>query len=144
MTPTDARTDPIVYAAIIDRGGERRWFGNMQPCADGHWGAWDADDTPVEGGVEKMLEDLSAPFEKVRGREIKILAGPRSAMVQDREKCDVAWEAWTAPERCWRWGTEDHDAAQRYSKEDGCIINDPREDVVEDFRQYLKDRGCRR
>ena len=143
MTPTDARTDPIVYAATIARGGERRWFGTMQPCADGRWGAWDADDTPVEGGVEKMLEDLTAPVGKVGGREIKILAGPRSAMVQDRNKCALAWEAWIAPEQWWRWGTEAHDPAQRYSKEDGSIINDRREDVVEDFLQYLKDRGCR-
>lgn len=144
MTPTDARTDPIVYAATIDRGGKPRWLGNMQPCADGHWGAWDAEDTPVEGGVKKMLEDLSAPFEKVGGREIKILAGPRSGMVQDRRKYALAWAAWSAPERWWRWGTEDHDPAQRYSKEDGCIINDRRKGVVEDFRQYLKDQGCRR
>ena len=65
MTPTDARADPIVYAVTIDRGGGRRWFGNMQPCAGGHWGAWDAEDTPIEGGVEKMLEDLSALGEEV-------------------------------------------------------------------------------
>jgi len=142
MTPTDVHTAPIVYAATIDRGGERRWLGNIQPCADGHWSAWDADDNPIEGGVEKMFGDLSAPFEKVGGREIRILAGPRSAMVQDREKYALAWEAWTAPERCWQWGTEDHDPAQRYSGEDGCIINGRGEDMAEDFRQYLKERGC--
>ncbi|MDE0101587.1 MAG: hypothetical protein OXN89_04340 [Bryobacterales bacterium] len=143
MTPSDPRADPIVYAVTIDRGGERQWFGNIQPCAGGLWGAWDADDAPVEGGVEQMLEDLSAPFEKVGGREIKVLAGPRSAMVQDRKEYALRWEAWTAPERWWRWGTEDHDPAQRYSNEDGCIINTTREDVVQNFRQYLKDRGCR-
>ncbi len=143
MTPTDARADPIVYAVTIDRGGERRWFGNMQPCAGGLWGAWDADDAPVEGGGEEMFEDLTAFVGKVGGRNVKILAGPRSAMVQDRHRYALAWEAWTAPVQWWRWGTEDRDQAQRYSKEDGCIINGPREDMVEDFRQYLKDRGCR-
>ena len=88
-----------------------------------------------------MLEDLSAPFEKVGGREIEIVAGPRSAMVQDRKKYALAWAAWTAPEWWWRWGTEDHEPAQRYPKEKGSIINDWRKSVVEDFRQYLKDQG---
>ena len=143
MTPTDARVDPIVYAATIEPGGEPRWFGHIQPLAGGGWAAWGADDVGVEGGVEEMFDDLTGFGGKVGGRNVKILAGPRSAMVEDRETHGLAWAAWTAHERWWRWGSEDGEPAQRYSKEDGCIINGPRKDMVEDFRQYLNDRGCR-
>ena len=143
MTTTDACDDTVVYVATIERSGEPRWFGTIQQCADGRWVARYADDVLVEGGVGQMFEDLTAFDGKVEGRSVKILAGPRSAMKKDCDTHGLGWAAWTAHERWWRWGTEDHDVAQRYSKEDGGIINGRRQDMVEDFRQYLNARGCR-